>query len=100
MDLIKREDAVQMLVDVIEQAEQNNDIVIVDRPMGWESIRAYAEEVVSDIPSAEKQGEWIEIWENEMSTKAMCNNCKRESDRPLGNFCKWCGADMRGADDA
>jgi hypothetical protein len=52
-DLIKREDAVQMLVDVIEQAEQNNDIVIVDRPMGWGSIRDYAEEVVSDIPSAE-----------------------------------------------
>ena len=51
------------------------------------------------ITNEPKQGEWIEIWEDGMSTKAMCNNCKRESDRPLGNFCRWCGARMKGADD-
>ena len=100
-DLIKREDAVQMLVDVIEQAEQSNDIVIVDRPMGWESIRDYAEEVASDIPSAEeliyeeiqkadieakayakgfkeglearKQGEWVKHDEE----RDYCSFCKR-----------------------
>lgn len=57
--LYKHEDVVQMLVDVIEQIEENEGIEIVDRPMGWESVRDYAEEVVSDIPSAENKGEWI-----------------------------------------
>ena len=57
--LYKHEDVVQMLVDVIEQIEENEGIEIVDRPMGWESVRDYAEEVVSDIPSAESKGEWI-----------------------------------------
>ena len=56
--LYKHEDVVQMLVDVIEQIEENEGIEIVDRPMGWESVRDYAEEVVSDVPSAEKH-EWI-----------------------------------------
>ena len=57
--LYKHEDVVQMLTDVIEQIEENEGIEIVDRPMGWESVRDYAEEVVSDIPSAENKGEWI-----------------------------------------
>lgn len=57
--LYKHEDVVQMLVDVIEQIEENEGIEIVDRPMGWESVRDYAEEVVSDMPSAENKGEWI-----------------------------------------
>lgn len=56
--LYKHEDVVQMLVDVIEQIEENEGIEIVDRPMGWESVRDYAEEVVSDMPSAENKGEW------------------------------------------
>jgi hypothetical protein len=51
--LYKYKDVVQMLVDVIEQAEDSTGLTIVDRPIGWESIRDYAEEVVSDIPPAE-----------------------------------------------
>ena len=116
--LYKHEDVVQMLVDVIEQAEQNNDIVIVDRPMGWESIRDYAEEVVSDIPSTEptieidahqlakllregwtihsepKQGEWLfkEITDDYHIT-GLCSVCKER--RRVDNFCPNCGARMK-----
>lgn len=66
-------------------------------PMSEEQKEAFESglvDMLKDIPSAEKQGEWIDIWEDARSAKAMCNNCKRESDRPLGNFCKWCGARM------
>ena len=55
---------------------------------------------VNDAPTIEsKQGEWIEIWENEMSNKAKCSECGRISKRPLGYFCRWCGVRMKGADD-
>lgn len=90
---IKREDAVQLLVDVIEQAEENNDIIIVDRPMGWESIRDYAEEVVSDIPSAENKGEWKFI-SIDLSECSECGCYGKDEFR----YCPNCGARMKGAD--
>ena len=107
--LYKYKDVVQMLVDVIEQAKQNNDIVIVDRPMGWESIRDYAEEVVSDIPSAEpkewfdsgfrlgkqvteynnrpKQGEWIPCTKSGLPLTEMM---RREGQKWYGYRCSNC----------
>ena len=42
-------------------------------------------------------GEWIDIWnadDPDTSDKARCSLCKRISARPLGNYCKWCGAYM------
>lgn len=106
--LYKHEDVVQMLVDVIEQAEQNNDIVIVDRPMGWGSIRDYAEEVVSDIPSAEKQGKWImsDIQCKEDTDNgnyqyicSVCGHGDIHARTQEVSYCWWCGARMKGADD-
>ena len=42
-----------------------------------------------------KNGEWITIWrEDNTSTHAKCSVCNRASERPLGGFCKWCGAKM------
>lgn len=51
-EMIRRRDAVDLVVDIIEQAEENNGIIIVDRPTGWASIRDYAQEVVDAIPTA------------------------------------------------
>lgn len=93
--LYKHEDVVQMLVDVIEQIEENEGIEIVDRPLGWESVRDYAEEVVSDIPSAEpKQSEWINV-----GTYEECKNCGEVKRFPHWNFCPDCGCRMKGADE-
>ncbi len=42
-------------------------------------------------------GEWITIWqENDPDTSihARCSICNRISERPLGGYCKWCGAKM------
>ena len=45
----------------------------------------------------QKTGEWISIWREDdpdTSTSARCSVCNRISERPLGGFCKWCGAHM------
>ena len=44
-----------------------------------------------------KHGEWISIWEEDdpdTSTQARCSVCNRVSNRPAGEYCKWCGAKM------
>lgn len=41
---------------------------------------------------------WIDIWSESdpnTSPSAKCSNCYMTSERPVGFFCKWCGADMR-----
>ena len=46
-----------------------------------------------------KKGKWVDLWDSadpDTSHSCRCSECKRKSLRPVGNFCKWCGADMRG----
>ena len=45
----------------------------------------------------QEHGEWIAIWDKndpDISTEGRCSVCKSVSERPLGHFCKWCGAIM------
>lgn len=45
-----------------------------------------------------RRGHWIDVWDRDdpdTSSKGMCTLCGKIQDRPLGHFCKWCGADMR-----
>lgn len=49
------------------------------------------------------QSEWIDVWSEldpNTSTEVICPICRARSDRPAGNFCKWCGADMHGGKQA
>ena len=44
-----------------------------------------------------ESGEWITIWREDdpdTSSHARCSVCNRISERPLGGYCKWCGAKM------
>ena len=44
-----------------------------------------------------ENGEWITIWQEDdpdTSIHARCSICNRISERPLGGYCKWCGAKM------
>ena len=46
-----------------------------------------------------ENGEWITIWREDdpdTSSHAICSVCNRVSERPLGGYCKWCGAKMMG----
>ena len=61
------------------------------------------EKILNDLSSVEQHGHWIE---NETSyadlpTKQTCNCsvCGRESARPLGDWCRWCGAKMDEVDE-
>ena len=100
--LYKHEDVVQMLTDVIEQIEENEGVEIVDRPMGWESVRDYAEEVVSDIPSAENKGEWMKTSDDWIDGPCgaryfpiHCSVCNYSTyDDSATNYCPNCGAKM------
>lgn len=55
----------------------------------------YEEETVQE-PA---YGEWLETetsYADNVRQHCRCSVCNILSCRPLGNFCKWCGADMRG----
>ena len=66
----------------------------------------WIEKEIGELPSVTPQprtGRWINIWDKNdygISTQARCNRCKQISDRPLGIFCKWCGAKMEVSEDA
>ena len=61
-----------------------------------ERLKERAEQVDSLLKEQEAEnGEWITIWqEDDTSTHAKCSICGRISERPLGGYCKWCGAKM------
>lgn len=48
--------------------------------------------------SEQKIGKWIETETSYADgiQECQCSICKRLSPRPLGEFCRWCGATMRG----
>lgn len=49
-----------------------------------------------------KTGKWIWHWDKfdiDTASEAECSRCKKISAMPVGYFCKWCGADMRGEED-
>lgn len=57
---------------------------------------------VNDIPAADVMpvvhGEWLETEDSyadpPKQQTCMCSVCKKLSKRPLGDFCRWCGACM------
>ena len=57
---------------------------------------------VNALPSVtpkKRTGEWVDIWkDNGVSDEAKCSKCGKVSARPVGAYCKWCGAKMNGGD--
>ena len=52
---------------------------------------------IEDLPSAQKTGDWIDnetSYADDTRQTCTCSVCGRRSYRPLGNFCRWCGANM------
>ena len=49
-----------------------------------------------------KRGKWIDnetSYADGVRQTCTCSICGQRSVRPLGRFCRWCGADMRGEND-
>lgn len=56
--------------------------------------------MVKDMPTIEerKKGKWIDnetSYADGVRQTCTCSICGQRSVRPLGRFCRWCGADMR-----
>lgn len=44
-----------------------------------------------------RHAHWINIWDENnpsISTFGRCSKCNEISKRPLGRYCRWCGAKM------
>ena len=92
-DLIKREDAIKVLAEVLyEEPPYLNSA---------EKRMAFARNVLKDIPSAENKGEWIFVG-NSIEPMWECSECGEKefgSKSDLTNFCPNCGIKMKGASD-
>lgn len=48
--------------------------------------------------SERRKGEWLDnetTFADDVPQTCTCSVCRLRSRRPVGDFCKWCGADMR-----
>lgn len=57
---------------------------------------------ISAVPTADvverKKGKWLDnetSYSDDVPQTCTCSVCGIRSRRPIGDFCKWCGADMR-----
>ena len=82
-DLIKRSDAIKAMQECFSVLARQ---------------RVQAVKMIEAIPSADRpQGYYIKGENGEW----YCSNCKRIDDKySVANFCWYCGARMKGADDA
>ena len=61
--------------------------------------------IVDSMPTIEperKKGKWIDnetSYADGVRQTCTCSICGQRSVRPLGRFCRWCGADMGGDKD-
>ena len=100
-DLIKRSDAIKALTEVLfDEPPYLNSI---------EKCEAFARKTLEDIPSAEKQGEWIYCEDDEGQDGYRCSECgffvpwyyDYEDINYIYKYhaCPSCMARMKGADD-
>ena len=66
--------------------------------IGFSTITEHCQNILALLKEQEAEnGEWITIWQEDdpdTSTHGRCSMCNRISERPLGVYCKWCGAKM------
>ena len=90
MDLISRQAAIDSFRYDDDGTAWNMDDIV------------YRLEQFPSVQPERKKGKWLD---NETSfadgarQTCTCSICGRRSTRPIGGFCRWCGADMRGEQD-
>ena len=121
MDLINRQDAIDVADRAdytglaIEDVKKVTDEVVKGlkrlpsaQPEPFDVAKDIARIIENEIDmrviaqSERKKGEWLETetsYADGVRQKCRCSVCSRLSPRPLGDFCRWCGADMRGEED-
>jgi hypothetical protein len=81
--------------DALKEYIHNQD----GRPFIGITIGKAFQMMVDEQPTIEerKKGEWIDnetTYADGVRQTCTCSICWRRSVRPLGRFCRWCGADM------
>lgn len=117
-DLISRQAAINAFKKELTVGESKGNYVTICSAVGYEG----AKQILESLPSADtdlsgfsdklwaaayergkaeavRHGRWIDTetsYADCVQQKCQCSVCKRLSPRPLGDFCRWCGTDMRG----
>ena len=90
-------------VDVIDRAEAMTEIMMFAENVKSDEEDIYikvsdAVQLLRDLPSVTaqpKKGHWIKIGAYQGKCSC-CNNCVIDEDENFGDYCRHCGADMRG----
>ena len=90
-DVIYRQDAVNELREYITEPSISDDESEI---IGYNDGIELAISVLSTMPSAQKKGHWIDE-----ETNYLCSECHRGC-WVNSDYCPWCGADMRGEENA
>lgn len=64
----------------------------------WNEIMKCIDKVPTVDAVERKRGKWLDnetSYSDDIPQTCTCSICGIRSRRPIGNFCKWCGADMR-----
>lgn len=93
-DIIYREDAINILKKREDQIFPYNVETVAGALKG-------AQKLIGILPSAHRRGHWIA---DDDCLSDYCSECGEPCatyamGKPRDRYCKWCGADMRGATD-
>lgn len=92
-EFIKRDDVFEALGITDKSTKYGGD------HSGYNTLMLYEiKGAIDSIPTAEpKVGEWIEnetTYADNARQTCECSVCGKRSPRPLGDYCRWCGAKM------
>lgn len=82
-------------LDYEELTDSNREIIQFDKDCKQKAI-----DLLQNAPTIEperKKGKWIDnetSYADGVRQTCTCSVCGQRSVRPLGRFCRWCGADM------
>lgn len=92
-------DAVAELIDELKDLQTyklsaSDDIILVS---GDEVVKIFTNHVKAKRRKERETGRWIDnetSYADDARQTCTCSVCGRRSHRPLGRFCRWCGARM------
>lgn len=113
-DIIWREDALDAIDEIESEVADGDgfqyekwrqwfcDLPTADIDLSDYSDRLWRnayEQGKADAEPKRKTGKWLDnetSFSDDVPQTCTCSVCRMRSRRPIGDFCKWCGADMRG----
>lgn len=91
-DLIKKE----MVIDILQELYIPNPVSPIN--VAWDNVIDVAKRRINELPSIHEKGRWVKQADN----SEFCSICSYliPSEEMRTPHCPWCGADMRGEENA